>query len=302
MITGDPLQFLKAFRKIDELPYSPSVTMRKAMLVDPTGFRISSQSAEDNHYMDLDQNVDLDLAHEQHRNVVTTIEKLGVEVVCFSGQEGFEDGIYPNNVFATKPGKLIVGKMFHEVRCREATRPDIRSYFLKDLSYELEDLSSGSGVCELTGALIVDHARNIGYCGLTSRANEAGCEAMHAAFGLNLTFKFDLRPEEYHTNIVLSLFGGKGGVIYPGAFEDLNAPNSIVEAYAGRLIQITEKEKNLFVGNCLAITPQDILFSLTAIKVMSTTTRKSLESQGFRLHSVDVSELEKGGGFTLLDC
>ncbi len=40
------------------------------------------------------------------------------------------DAVFPNNVFATAPGRLIVGRMRHPVRQREAERADIRGFFL----------------------------------------------------------------------------------------------------------------------------------------------------------------------------
>ena len=47
-------------------------------------------------------------------------------------------------------------------------------------------------VAELTGSLIIDRARGVGYCGLSERCDMAGARAMHQAFDLRLTFCFEL--------------------------------------------------------------------------------------------------------------
>src|SRR3546814_13537431 len=61
------------------------------------------------------------------------------------------------------------------------------------------DLRCGPGVAELTGSLVIDRARGLGFCGLSARCDTTGAAAMHAAFGLRATLLFDLaagRSEE----------------------------------------------------------------------------------------------------------
>lgn len=296
MITRDPNAFLKRFRELDRDPLPTAWTMRSAMLVDPTGFRISQQSATDNHYMNPSLILNLERAKDQHAAVVKRIEQLGVGVKVFPGKEGFEDGIYPNNAFATRPGKLIIGHMFHPVRQQETKRQDIIAYFTQELGYSLEDLSERPNIAELTGVMIIDHRLGIGYCGLGNRCDEQGCADMHDAFGLRMTFMFDLVDEEYHTNIVLSCLAGKAIVIYPSGFKDPKVATAITSAYEGKAAILTREEKMHFMGNCLAITPNDMMVSSTALPVITPTVRSVLEKQGFQIHWVDVDELEKGGG------
>ncbi len=47
---------------------------------------------------------------------------------------------------------------------------------------------------------MIDRARNVGYCGMSQRVNDAGLAAMHAALGLDLTLRFDLVPGESSPN------------------------------------------------------------------------------------------------------
>lgn len=271
-------------------------TMKQALLVSPEGFKISSESSQDNRYIDISQDLDLSRAHEQHRNVVKKIEELGVPTVVFPGAEGQHDGIFPNNCFATTQGSAIIGRMYHSVRQAESQRKDIREFLTSTLGYKLCDLSQDSFIAELTGVLAIDRTRNIALCGMSQRVDVGGVNAMHEAFGFDLTYTFDLEESEYHTNLVLSVLAGKACVIYPEAVKDPVVAHSIIKAYGDTAVVIDEVEKDHFVGNCISITAQDVLFSQTALDQMTPTTKNALEKRGMRLHGVMIDELEKGGG------
>lgn len=81
-------------------------------------------------------------------------ESAHVPVVSFPGDAATPDAVFPNNVFATAA-----------------------------LGYRMVDLSQQPGIAELTGSLVIDRARNLGYCGLSERCDGEGAAAMHAAFG-----------------------------------------------------------------------------------------------------------------------
>lgn len=296
MIVTDPREFLQIFGQGETLPADRPATMKAALVVTPIGFRVSEEAARDNPYMRPGTDVDLPRALEQHRAVVSKLGELGVPAVVLPGQDGLDDAVYPNNVYATVPGRVVIGSMRHSVRRREAERRDVRSLLCDTFSYALTDLSKENCVAELTGPLVLDRPRGIGYCGMTGRVDDAGCVAMHEAFALRLTLRFDLVPEEYHTNLVFAILAGRACVLYPGAFVDPGVPEAIAEVYDGRTLVLTEEEKQHFAGNCLAVTENDVLFSATARRTLRSSSVEALVSWGFRVHDVEVDELEKGGG------
>ena len=65
--------------------------------------------------------------------------------VCFPGDPDTPDALFPNNVFATAPGRLVIGHMRHPVRQREAERDDIRGFFRDVLGYAEIDLRDAAG-------------------------------------------------------------------------------------------------------------------------------------------------------------
>jgi hypothetical protein len=267
-----------------------------ALLISPIGFGVSSETCADNVYMDVGSAVDVERAHAQHAGLVRTLGEIDVPVVLFPGRQGMPDAVFPNNAFATVPGALIVGSMKHSSRRRETEREDIRSFFDGTLGYKVRDLSSLDGFAELTGSLIIDRSRGLGFCGTSGRTDDVGCKAMHDAFDLALSLRFELVPAEYHTNIVLSVLAGRAALMHPPSFVDGEIPVAIRRVYGDGAIVLSDEEKEHFAGNCLAVSEHDVLFSETALNALRPTTRAALEAMAFRLHDVQVDEFEKAGG------
>lgn len=272
-----------------------AATAKACFLVAPDGFALAEQSASDNRYMDLAQAVDPTRALAQHRDLQRALAT-ELPTLCFPGDPDTPDALFPNNVFATTPQRLVLGHMRHPVRQREAEREDIRRFFTGVLGRGLVDLRQQPGVCELTGSLVIDHARGLGYCGLGERCDEAGAAAMHAAFGLRATLLFDLAAGEYHTNVVLSVLAGRAAVVADDGFADPAVPAAIATLYAPAAVRLDPAQKAAFAGNCLALSPGTAWMSQAGADALRPDQRGVLAAAGFKVRSVDLSELEKAGG------
>lgn len=294
MIVNNAKDFISALAQ-NHYPQLHDPTPGSVMLVEPEGFYVNSESALDNHYMDLKHVVDPVRAKEQFNGLVELIRSCGVDVQVFPGDGRTPDAVFPNNVFATLPGRLVIGHMRYPIRQLEAERRDIRQHFV-DRGYEVIDLRKLDCVAELTGVLIMDRARRIGFCGISERVDRAGAEAMHEAFKLKLTYCFDLTPDEYHTNVVFSVLAARACVLYPGACAESGAPEAVEAAFPGRTLFLDKNEKDHFVGNCISLNDEDIFMSQAAADALRPSSREKLESWGFRIHSTELDELEKAGG------
>lgn len=295
VIVEDVDVFLDMVQDCGRPPQGSSVA-RAIFMVEPSGFRISEETARDNAYMATDLSVDPMLALDQHRALAERISQLGVPVVRFVGQSKTPDDLFPNNVFATTQDRFIVGAMKHPERQIEAQRSDIRAFFTELMGYPCVDLSNQGFVAELTGALVIDRARRVGFCGMTPRVDVAGRQAMHEAFDLAITLSFDLKASEYHTNVVMSVLASRAVVICPDAFVDSRVPEAIIKAFNGRAVTISAEEKEAFAGNCLAVTDHDVMISQTAMEQLNPATLTQLENWSFKLHPVAMTEIEKAGG------
>ncbi|MEO8742093.1 MAG: arginine deiminase-related protein [Lysobacteraceae bacterium] len=299
MITHAIGAFLAHARTLEPIA---SPCPKAVFLVAPEGFSLAVESASDNRYMDMARAVDGERALRQHRDLQRALSAT-LPTICFAGDPATPDAVFPNNVFATvgsaeptAPGRILLAHMRHPVRQREAERADIRGFFVDALGYELHDLRTQDGVGELTGSLVIDRARGIGFCGLSERCDAAGAAAMHVAFGLRASLLFELAPGEYHTNVVLSVLAGRAVAICPDGFADAAVVDAIASLYAPHAVMLDRAEKLAFAGNCIATTADKVWMSQAADAGLRAQSRRGFETAGFAVRSVPLDEIEKAGG------
>jgi hypothetical protein len=293
MITRDTHAFL-AFARGCATDFGPA-TARAAFLVAPDGFTLAAQSARDNRYMAGADAFDAARASQQHRELHRAFSVV-LPTVCFAGDPATPDALFPNNVFGTAAGRFVVGRMRHEIRQREAARDDIRAFFAGVLDYAEIDLSTQPHPCELTGALVIDRARGLGFCGLSERCDEEGARLMHEAFGLRATLLFDLAPGEYHANVVLALLAGRAAIVCPQGFADPAVVDAIASLYAPHVVRCAHEEHAAFVGNAIALSPDRVWMSAHAGRALTPEHRDLLRGAGFEVATVELDAIEAGGG------
>lgn len=290
---SDPVAFAAALDRLAPARDRPA-TARGAFFVRPEHFALAAESATDNRYM-ASGGVDRERALREHGALVEAVGRV-IPTRVFPGWPDAPDAVFPNNVFATVPGRLMIGAMRHPVRQREAVRSDIPDWFRNAHGYAAESLIAPGVVAELTGALVPDRAAGIGWFGLSERLNRAGAAAMHRAFGFRISLMFDLAPGEYHTNVVMSVLAGRAVVLHAGSFADPRVPEVIAARYAPNVVWLSDAEKAGFAGNCIALANDTVFMSARADNALSDRNRQILRDAGFTVRSVDLSEIEKAGG------
>lgn len=293
MITRDSAAFF-AFARTCTPDFGPA-TPRAAFLVAPDHFERADESARDNRYMAHADAFDAARAGAQHRALHRRMAD-ELPTVCFPGAGDTPDGLFPNNVFATAPGRAIVGRMHHPVRRREASRGDIRGFLRDVLGYREHDLSTQPHACELTGSLVVDRARGLGFCGLSARCDLDGARLMHAAFGLRATLAFELAAGEYHTNVVLAVLAGRAALVCRDGFADPAQADAIAGFYAPHGVMLTPAQKAAFAGNAIALSPGRVWMSAGAAASLTGAQRAALSSAGFAIEDVALDAVEVAGG------
>lgn len=293
MITRDIEAFLMQARSLTP-DFGPS-TPRMAFLVSPDGFALADESAQDNAYMADAQAFDAQRALQQHRALHQAISSV-LPTVVFAGHASTPDAVFPNNVFATADGHIIIGRMQHPVRQREALRRDIRGFFTDVLGLGLIDLSRQAQSAELTGSMVIDRARGIGFCGLSSRCSEEGARLIHDAFGLRSTLVFDLAEGEYHTNVVLAILAGRAALICPDGFADVAVAQAIGGLYAPHAMYCNPQEHRGFVANSIALGKDMVWMSETAERALAARTREGLRGAGLEVRAMPLDAIEAAGG------
>lgn len=291
MITRDADAFVAFARG---LPADRPALPRAAFLVVPEGFALAAQSASDNRYMDMARAVDGERALAQHRALHAALARQ-LPTIAFPGDPATPDAVFPNNVFATAPGRLLIARMHHPVRQREAERSDIPRFFTEVLGYEVVDLRKRDGVGELTGSLVIDRSHGIGLCGLSARCDAAGAASMHAAFGLRATLLFELAAGEYHANVVASVLAGRALVMCADGFADPQVAQALVALYPHTVL-LDAAERQAFAGNCIALSTETVWMSAGGAAGLRSSSRSALTRAGFALATVALDEIEKAGG------
>lgn len=294
MIVTSARDFLARYSP-QRYPPRHAATARGAFLVTPASSTLAAESAQDNAYMASADAIDLAVARAEHDALARALGA-DVPVTLFAGDPACPDGMFPNNVFASTRGQLIIGRMRHPVRRREAQREDIRAFFRDVLACRECDLSQRDFVAELTGALVIDRARGIGYCGLSERCDLAGARAMHEAFGLHLSFAFPLAAGEYHTNVVLAVLAGRAALIAADGFADPADARAIASVYGAGAIWLDAAQKNAYTGNAIALAPQRVWMSARAAAALAPAQRATLARLGFAIGAVELAQIEKAGG------
>lgn len=283
------------------LPADRPATARAAFLVSPLGLCVAADSASDNAYMELACRIDADRALRQHAELQQALSAL-LPTVCFPGRTETPDAVFPNNVFATAniegeaAGRFIIGRMRHAVRAREAERPDIQRFFSDLLGYRTIDLRGEAGITELTGTLVIDRARGLGFAGLGSRCDLAGARVMHRAFGLRATLAFELAPGEYHTNVVMSALAGRTLALAPDGLADPAVARALIDLYGDGALLLDADELRGFAGNCIALDAGRLWMSATGADRLRSATRSRLALMGWQLRPMALDEIEKAGG------
>lgn len=293
LLHDDPHAFVAHARTLP--PRAPGVP-RAVFLVSPAAFRLAAESARDNAYMRMAEGVDPARALAQHQGLAQALARAGVPTQVFPGDPDTPDAVFPNNVFATAPGRLVIGAMRHPVRQREAQRADIRDWFRAVPGYREIDLGGRGFVAELTGSLVIDRSRGIGWCGLSERCDRAGAAAMAQAFGLSAVLLYELAAGEYHGNVVMSALDGRGLLLCPDGFRDARVPAALAALHGSATVCIDAAEKAAYAGNCIALGSDGLWLSACAERALKPATRAALARLGLQLHAVELDELEKAGG------
>jgi hypothetical protein len=298
MLLTDPRAALPNW-SLMRLPAASSRYPRMLLLRRPDGFRRADDSALDNVYMQACGqacNFDAERAIDQWQGLADALRAAGHLVLALPGDPATPEAVFPNNVYATAPGRLLIGAMRHPSRQREALDPVVRQRLGRELGLQVHDLSGRAFVAELTGSLVIDRGRGVGYCGLSERCDRAGSAAMDEAFGLALTFRFQLAPDEYHTNVVMSALGSRGLLLHPEGLADAAWVEALRAIHGDALVEVDAAEKQNFVANCIALADDQLWMSARAADALRPATLARIEGLGFSIHSSPLDEIEKAGG------
>lgn len=245
-------------------------------MVRPVGFRMNEQTAVNNYYQKVLDNVLPSTvnakAQEEFDNYVEKLRSYGVNVIVVSDttETDTPDSIFPNNwISFHENGTVGLYPMFAENR-RLERREDILD-ILEEKGFIIDgviDYTSGEEqnvFLEGTGSLLLDRVNRKAYCALSPRADEElfieFCEDFEytpVVFTSNQTVNGE-RKAIYHTNVMMCL-AETFAVICLASIDDKKERKHVIKNLKDdgkEVIDITEEQVNNFAGNMLQVRGKD---------------------------------------------
>lgn len=247
-------------------------TTNTILMVRPTSFRANEQTAVNNYYQkvmdDVDQSTLQLQAQEEFDAFVEQLRSFGVNVIVFEAKDGLDtpDSHFPNNwISFHENGTVGLYPMFAENRRME--RREAVLDLLESKGYTIENIVDYTSAeeenlfLEGTGSLLLDRVNKKAYCALSARADEElfieFCEDFEytpIVFTACQTVE-EKRLPIYHTNVMMCL-GETFAVICLDSIDDKSERKNVIQHLKEdnkEIIDITESQMQQFAGNMLEV-------------------------------------------------
>ena len=260
---------------------------RRYVMVEPSHFRVEYAI---NPFMHLDDQPDLDLAQQQWRDLVATIESLGGTVDAIAQREDAPDMVYAMNLgmaFTSAAGERRVLMSHMRFPERRMETGSAAQWFAADgraLAYAGKD---GVGpVLEAGDFFAFGDALVVGY---GPRTDELALKSLAAEMGVRVRGVRTTHPGMYHLDLAFCPLDDRRAIVCPAALDEASAEALL--ALVPEPLVITEEEAlETFCANSI------VIGSTVVMPACPAHVRAQLEEWGFAVVLVDVSEFHKGGG------
>jgi hypothetical protein len=243
------------------------------MMIKPVGFRYNEQTAVNNYYQKVLDNLTpakiQENALNEFNSLVEKLQSVSVNVVVVEDDKATDtpDSIFPNNwVSFHNNGMVGLYPMCAENR-RDERREDIFDILVDEYGFAIEgikdftEFEDHDKFLEGTGSMVLDRENKICYAAISIRTDEFAVMQFCEEFGYRpvcFTANQDVdgkRMEIYHTNVMMCV--GETFVIIcldtiDNAIERENIIENLEEV-GKEIIEITEEQKHRFAGNMLQV-------------------------------------------------
>ena len=243
------------------------------MMIKPVGFRYNEQTAVNNYYQKVLDNLTDEQTQEKalsEFNVfVDKLRNAGVNVVVVEDTKNPDtpDSIFPNNwVSFHENGIVGLYPMCAENR-RDERREDILDILVDEHGFSIEEIKDFTEFeehdkfLEGTGSMVLDRENKICYAAISIRTDEIAVMQFCEEFGYRpvcFTANQDVEGERmaiYHTNVMMCV-ADTFVVICLDTIDDAIERENVVENLketGKEIIEITEEQNQRFAGNMLQV-------------------------------------------------
>jgi N-dimethylarginine dimethylaminohydrolase len=253
--------------------------LKKLLLCEPQHMRIS-EIINETQRLYAEENIDQELAAEQHDAFVESLRNQGVEAILLPHVEKFPEQVFTRDIGFTIGQRLFISHMGRGIRQGE---DNILIDWLQDNHYPYHNLTTNSIE---GGDVIID--RDTVFVAVSGRTSE---KAIQNLTGLLSGYKVVLLRIDrayLHLDCVFNVLSPEDALIFSPALqrEDLDQLSSRYD-----LIEVDKSEQFKMGTNVLSIGNKKV-YSLPVNKKVN----KELRSRGYDVIEVDISEIIKSGG------
>lgn len=228
-----------------------------------------------NAWMDVNNQVDYNLANSQWRGLVNKLILAGEDIFYMNPQSGMPDLVFTANSALLFDGKAVISR-FRDVE-RQVEQPVNTEWFNNQGYYtELSPVTfEGAGDALFAGGIL--------YLGYGFRSS-IEAKSYLSSFGLNIVQCELVDPRFYHLDTCFCPLNARRALIYKPAIK--NASDIDLE-----LIEVPEAEAARFACNAVCINDESIVMPSGCPE-----SKARLEALGYNVLDTDMSEFLKSGG------
>ncbi len=254
---------------------------RRYLMCRPEHFRVDYAI---NPWMDVDSPVDPERALAQWDHLAATIERAGATVERIAQQPGTPDMVYAMNYGLVDGDHVAVTNFRYDQRRPEAEAAEwwfgeagLRTTRLAD--YGVGAFEAGDAFLYGDSLLVADGPR-------TDRAAHG---VLSRELGVRVASVGVVHPSLYHLDLSFCPLDETRAIVAPSAWDA--AGRATVAGLVPQPLVIDEREAFTFCANSVVVGDVVVMPRGTPPRVA-----RQLETWGFAVETVDVSELHKGGG------
>lgn len=253
--------------------------LNKVIMCEPQYMEIREVINETQKYY-TQNNIDQDLAMNQHRKFTSSLRANGVEVLLLPPDNTFPEQVFTRDIGFTIGNQVFVAQMASSIRKGEEKALQKRLNFRGSPFIEMTE-----GIIEGGDVMINQHTV---YVGISSRTNKRAVAILQEALPNFKIIPIPFHEEYLHLDCVFNILSRDEALYFPAALSD---ETIMMLKKQFRLIEVTEEEQFTLGTNVLSIGNKKV-YSLPSNQIVN----EKLRERGYDVIEIDLSEIIKSGG------
>jgi N-dimethylarginine dimethylaminohydrolase len=226
------------------------------------------------------ENINTELAVEQHRNFIQALRDQGIEAILLPHAEEYPEQVFTRDIGFTIGQQLFVSHMGMGIRQGE---DNILIKWLKEHAYPFHNLQQDS----IEGGDVMIDLDTV-FIGISGRTSKTAIRRINELLPDHTVVPIAIERSYLHLDCVFNVLSPSEALVYSPALhqDDLDRLSARYE-----LIEVTKPEQFTMGTNVLSIGGKRV-FSLPLNKEVN----RQLRERGYEIIETDISEIIKSGG------